>query len=153
MKGTNEQYDDRVIEARWDFEQQAWRCMRIRDDKFDANHINVVKNIIETITEPVHLKDVCAPLAFLISSQRTSGRNSDLIINYVAHRSRASHQNTLERACGRSSPSKPFAFPITITITLFPTPRVPAALPASALQPPHSEVAFPWCTVIIREGA
>jgi mRNA guanylyltransferase len=57
MKKQEEQYDDRIIEARWDFEQQAWRFMRIRDDKRDENHISVVESIIKTIIEPVHQKD------------------------------------------------------------------------------------------------
>lgn len=60
MKGGKEQYDDRIIEARWDFDQQAWRFMRIRNDKADANHISVVESIIKTIIEPVHQKDVRA---------------------------------------------------------------------------------------------
>ena len=155
MKKTKEQYDDRVIEARWDFEQQAWRFMRIRSDKFDANHINVVESIIKTIIEPVHQKDVCAPLARLAPSitpplLRTSEWGSDSIIYYVAHRSRASHPNPLEGACGGPSPSKPSAFPITSPLELPPTARVPAVLPASTLQPPNSKVAFPWCTVLSR---
>ena len=75
MKRTKEQYDDRIIEARWDFEQQAWRFMRIRSDKADANHISVVENIIKTIIEPVHQKDVrVSTLISLLSprSQRLS---------------------------------------------------------------------------------
>lgn len=69
MKKTREQYDDRVIEARWDFGQQAWRFMRIRGDKPDANHISVVENVIKTILEPVEQKDVCVTLWFpLIAS-------------------------------------------------------------------------------------
>ena len=75
MKGRKEQYDDRIIEARWDFEQQVWRFMRIRSDKTDANHISVVENIIKTIIEPVHQKDVrVLPLNASLSprSQRLS---------------------------------------------------------------------------------
>jgi len=32
------QYDDRIIEAHWDLDQQAWRFMRIRDDKPGAEY-------------------------------------------------------------------------------------------------------------------
>jgi mRNA guanylyltransferase len=78
MKRTKEQYDDRIIEARWDFEQQAWRFMRIRDDKRDANHISVVENIIKTIIEPVHQKDVCASLSFLFVSPSVAPPPSDV---------------------------------------------------------------------------
>jgi mRNA guanylyltransferase len=44
------QYDDRIVEARWDFEQQAWRLMGIRDDKRGANHISVVESIIRQLS-------------------------------------------------------------------------------------------------------
>ena len=159
MKVTKEQYDDRVIEARWDFEQQAWRFMRIRDDKVDANHISVVENIIKTIIEPVHQEDVCAALSFSLSHSLpasslrllcTSERNSDPMTYCAAHSSRASHPNTLEGACSGASLSKPAAFPIAVSLALSPTASVPAVLPASPLQPSNSEVAFPWCTALSR---
>jgi hypothetical protein len=75
MKKQEEQYDDRIIEARWDFEQHAWRFMRIRDDKPNTNHISVVESIIKTIIERVHQKDVrVLPwfLSFSFRSQRLS---------------------------------------------------------------------------------
>ena len=159
MKRTKDQYDDRVIEARWDFEQQAWRFMRIRDDKADANHISVVENIIKTIIDPVHQKDVCALLAFSLFASppapplallRTSQRNSDPMTYRTAHRSRASHPDTLEGACSGASLSKPAAFPIAVSLALSPTASVPTVLPASTLQSPNSETAFPWCTALSR---
>jgi len=72
MKGTKHQYDDRIIEARWDLDQRAWRLKRIRDDKFDANHISVVESIIETIINPVRQEDVCTPLFLPRSQHRAS---------------------------------------------------------------------------------
>jgi len=53
------QYDDRIIEAHWDLDQQAWRFMRIRDDEPGENHISLVESIINMIIEPVHQEDVC----------------------------------------------------------------------------------------------
>ena len=87
MKGRKEQYDDRIIEARWDFEQQVWRFMRIRSDKTDANHIGVVENIIKTIIEPVHQKDVRVLSILLLSprSQRLSSvayRRNGILTEY-----------------------------------------------------------------------
>ena len=76
MKRTKEQYDDRIIEARWDFEQQAWRFMRVRSDKPDANHISVVDNIIKTIIEPVHQKDVRVPILISLRSPRSQRLSS-----------------------------------------------------------------------------
>lgn len=58
MKRSKLQYDDRIIEARWDFKREAWRFMRIRDDKRDGNHRDVVEKVVETILDPVSKKDV-----------------------------------------------------------------------------------------------
>jgi mRNA guanylyltransferase len=60
MKKSKIQYDDRVIEVRWDFELQAWRFMRLRDDKPDGNHRDVVEKVVQTILDPVSQSDVCA---------------------------------------------------------------------------------------------
>jgi hypothetical protein len=51
------QYDDRIIEARGDVEQQVWRFMRIPDDKPHANYISVLESIIKLFIEPVYQKD------------------------------------------------------------------------------------------------
>ena len=58
MKKSRVQYDDRVVEVRWDFEREAWRFMRMRDDKVDGNHVDVVEKVVETILDPVSQKDV-----------------------------------------------------------------------------------------------
>ncbi|KAG8827120.1 Dcp1p-Dcp2p decapping enzyme complex alpha subunit [Serendipita sp. 401] len=60
MKKSRIQYDDRIIEARWDFDRQAWRLMRIRDDKPDGNHIDVVEKVVKTILDPVSKEDLIA---------------------------------------------------------------------------------------------
>lgn len=58
MKKSRIQYDDRVVEVRWDFEREAWRFMRLRDDKADGNHVDVVEKVVETILDPVSQKDL-----------------------------------------------------------------------------------------------
>lgn len=58
MKRSKIQYDDRIIEARWDLRRQTWRMMRLRDDKTDGNHRDVVENVIKTILDPVRESDV-----------------------------------------------------------------------------------------------
>lgn len=58
MKRSKTQYDDRVIEARWDFEREGWRLMRLRDDKPDGNHRDVVEKVVQTILDPVSKEDV-----------------------------------------------------------------------------------------------
>jgi len=58
MKKSKIQYDDRVIEVRWDFELQAWRFMRLRDDKPDGNHRDVVEKVVQTILDPVSQSDL-----------------------------------------------------------------------------------------------
>jgi mRNA guanylyltransferase len=60
MKKSKIQYDDRVIEVRWDFSQHAWRFMRLRDDKPDGNHRDVVEKVVQTILDPVSQSDVRA---------------------------------------------------------------------------------------------
>lgn len=58
MKRSKTQYDDRIIEARWDFEREGWRLMRLRDDKPDGNHRDVVEKVVQTILDPVSKEDV-----------------------------------------------------------------------------------------------
>lgn len=64
MKKSKIQYDNRVIEARWDFKMETWRFMRIRDDKPDGNHRDVVEKVVETILDPVEQNDVSILLLF-----------------------------------------------------------------------------------------
>ena len=58
MKRSKIQYDDRIVEVRWDFTREAWRFMRLRDDKQDGNHKDVVEKVIQTILDPVREADV-----------------------------------------------------------------------------------------------
>jgi mRNA guanylyltransferase len=58
MKRSKLQYDDRVIEARWDPKREVWRLMRLRDDKTDGNHRDVVEKVVQTILDPVRESDV-----------------------------------------------------------------------------------------------
>lgn len=74
MKRTKEQFDDRIVECRYDFPTSTWRFMRMRDDKADGNHRDVVEKVVRTIVEPVYEKDV----------RRFSS-------NHQSHRSDSSH--------------------------------------------------------------
>jgi mRNA guanylyltransferase len=67
MKRTGEQYDDRVIEVHWDPQLGGWRYMRFRDDKPNANHKDVVENIIQSIIDGVE-KPAVSILGICVSS-------------------------------------------------------------------------------------
>ncbi|KIK59608.1 hypothetical protein GYMLUDRAFT_169447 [Collybiopsis luxurians FD-317 M1] len=53
MKGSGEQFDDRIVEVHWDPVVNHWRMMRFRDDKPNGNHKTVVENIITSIADGV----------------------------------------------------------------------------------------------------
>lgn len=59
MKATGAQFDDRIIEVSWDPGRSTWKFLRFRDDKHDGNHISVVQNIIESISDGVEVDQVC----------------------------------------------------------------------------------------------
>ena len=65
MKLSGEQFDDRIVEVHWEPETSRWRMMRLRDDKPHGNHIDVVMNIIGTISDGVEKEDVSSLLFFL----------------------------------------------------------------------------------------
>lgn len=67
MKRSGEQFDDRIVEVHWDSEKQKWRMMRLRDDKPNGNHVDVVMNIISSIMDGVEKDDVslCFPFVCL----------------------------------------------------------------------------------------
>jgi len=53
IKQSKEQYDDRVVEVAWSFEEKNWKILRFRDDKKDGNHRSVVNSVIESIVDGV----------------------------------------------------------------------------------------------------
>ncbi|KAF8319291.1 mRNA capping enzyme, alpha subunit [Clavulina sp. PMI_390] len=55
MKASGVQVDDRIVEVSWDPAKSRWLFMRFRDDKTDGNHISVIQNIIESITDGVEV--------------------------------------------------------------------------------------------------
>lgn len=57
LKKLGEPLDDRVIECYMD-DQQRWRYLRFRDDKHHGNHIKVVENVIQSITDHVTEQDL-----------------------------------------------------------------------------------------------
>lgn len=61
MKESNEQFDDRIVEVCWNTEVQAWKLMRIRDDKPNANHKTIMQKIIVSIEDGVEIEAVGVP--------------------------------------------------------------------------------------------
>lgn len=58
MKGSGEQFDDRVIEVCWDAERGTWKYLRTRDDKPNANHKSIMEKIIISIEDGVEIDAV-----------------------------------------------------------------------------------------------
>ena len=58
MKESKEQIDDRVVECYWDKERNAWRLLRVRNDKTDGNYISIVHKILKSIEDGVELDTV-----------------------------------------------------------------------------------------------
>lgn len=65
MKESGEQYDDRIVECCWSTEIGAWRMMRTRDDKPNANHKDIMKKIMISIQDGVEIEAVSASLPCL----------------------------------------------------------------------------------------
>lgn len=71
-------------------EEGGWKIIGFRRDKTRANHISVVKRIVESITNPVHYHDlmrVCAPHA-LPPSPPPPARGSESVTNPAGGNSR-----------------------------------------------------------------
>lgn len=60
MLMSGDQYDDRIVEVRWEKSTQEWKFMRFRDDKRDGNFITVVDRILESVRDGVELDQVSA---------------------------------------------------------------------------------------------
>jgi hypothetical protein len=63
-KESGEQFDDRIIEVSWDNDRSTWKYLRIRDDKPHANHKNIMKKIMVSITDGVEIEAVSIPPTF-----------------------------------------------------------------------------------------
>ena len=55
MKETGEQYDDRIVEVVWNFEEKNWKILRFRDDKQHGNHRDIVASVIDSILDGVEV--------------------------------------------------------------------------------------------------
>lgn len=55
MKVTRElrQYDNKIIECRYDFERRTWELMRQRTDKSHPNALTTAENVCETMRNPI----------------------------------------------------------------------------------------------------
>lgn len=58
IKDSGEQYDDRIVEVKWDGERETWVMMRIRTDKPHGNYKGTVEKIIISIRDGVELDAV-----------------------------------------------------------------------------------------------
>ncbi|KAJ7775028.1 mRNA capping enzyme, catalytic domain-containing protein [Mycena metata] len=53
FKASGEQYDDRIVEVRWDAAESHWKWMRFRPDKPNGNHRSIVEKILGSIADGV----------------------------------------------------------------------------------------------------
>ncbi|KAJ7782641.1 mRNA capping enzyme, catalytic domain-containing protein [Mycena metata] len=53
FKASGEQYDDRIVEVRWDASESHWKWMRFRPDKPNGNHRSIVEKILVSIADGV----------------------------------------------------------------------------------------------------
>ncbi|TYJ54735.1 hypothetical protein B9479_004583 [Cryptococcus floricola] len=59
-KESGKPLDDRIVEVNWDGAMQAWRMMRIRDDKLHGNHKSIVEKILVSINDGVEIEELYA---------------------------------------------------------------------------------------------
>ena len=59
LKALAKPLDESVVECYQDNEKR-WRFVRIREDKFEANHISVVESVMESIQDRIEDKDLIA---------------------------------------------------------------------------------------------
>ena len=62
LRARDEPLDHRIFECYMD-DQRRWRFMRFRDDKTAPNHISVVENVIDSITDRIGPDDLIAAQA------------------------------------------------------------------------------------------
>jgi len=58
MKASGEQYDDRIGEFCWSPQDSRWSLMRFRDDKPNANYVDIVHKICQSIADGVEQADL-----------------------------------------------------------------------------------------------
>lgn len=78
LKKLGEPLDDRVVESYKD-EQGRWRYHRFRDDKQNANHISVVRSVMESIDDHVTQEELvgyCSEMRSLWKSRETESQSS-----------------------------------------------------------------------------
>ncbi|ORY25741.1 putative mRNA guanylyltransferase [Naematelia encephala] len=55
IKQSGEQLDDRIVEVCWDADRGTWKILRMRDDKPNANHKDIMYKIIASIQDGVEI--------------------------------------------------------------------------------------------------
>ncbi|OXG93496.1 mRNA guanylyltransferase [Cryptococcus neoformans A2-102-5] len=60
FKESEEQLDERIVEVCWDSQIQAWKMLRMRDDKPHGNHKSIVDKILVSINDGVEIEELYA---------------------------------------------------------------------------------------------
>ncbi|KAK9449700.1 mRNA capping enzyme, catalytic domain-containing protein [Limtongia smithiae] len=60
LRNLNEPLDERIVECVLDTELNAWRFLRFRDDKPNANHVTIANNVVLSVKDSVSKEDLLA---------------------------------------------------------------------------------------------
>ncbi|KAG8858514.1 Dcp1p-Dcp2p decapping enzyme complex alpha subunit [Tulasnella sp. 330] len=58
MKETWEKYNNRLVEVTWNSQEKNWKILRFRDDKTDANHMDIVAKILISMADGVEVDEL-----------------------------------------------------------------------------------------------
>ncbi|MES1904786.1 MAG: hypothetical protein MHPSP_001041, partial [Paramarteilia canceri] len=90
-----EQYENKIIECKWDFKNNTWQIIQVRKDKSHPNNILVATNIIELLKNPLmeqNLFEFIEKKGFRPISGKTSNMNEGAKMWQNDHNQLSSHR-------------------------------------------------------------